>query len=73
MSQPSIIDDVADIPVCHSAKNFKSSRSSPYALHGVPTKVKSAVKLLSERCKLLALYPEQLSVFFYYLRACPLD
>jgi hypothetical protein len=30
-------------------------------LHGVPTKVKSAVKLLSERCTLLALYPEQLS------------
>jgi hypothetical protein len=30
-------------------------------LHAVPANVKSAVKLLSERCTLLALYPEQLS------------
>lgn len=49
-----------NIPVCHSARNFKSCKSSPYTLHGVPPRVKSAVKLFSERCTLLAVYPGQL-------------
>jgi hypothetical protein len=35
--------------------------SLPKILHAVPSRVKSAVKLLSERWTLLALYPGQLS------------
>lgn len=38
-----------NIQVCHSAANLRSFRSSPKMLQAVPAKVKSAVKLVSER------------------------